>query len=143
MKCKVKNCPNYSGKKGILPDIRFHLFPKDETRSRQWRLAAACGPLSTLGKHFVCSIHFDQDAICLEDQLLKTPPSKCKLSDSAVPTLHLPSARTALADRTNRISKRERKALVSEVLQNYDEENHTEMLEQEKHKFCSSATQTM
>lgn len=145
MKCRVKNCSNYTSKKGLSPNVRFYLFPKDETRFHKWRLAAACGPLSIKERNCICSIHFDQEAICLEDRLTNEKPSKCKLSNTAVPTLHLPPddddpARIALAHRNNRLVKRKQQALVAELLQKHDEENERLWLQEEEEKNQISIT---
>lgn len=139
VKCCVKNCDNYSGKVGISPDIRFHKFPNDIDRFDVWRNAAGDRSLAPKSSNYMCSVHFDNSAIHLQDILLDVPPKKRRLADKAVPTLFLPaSTSSVLTDRSNRQSTRAKKRMIDEVLQDYSNKEN----QAKKDKFIEKSAQT-
>lgn len=74
----------------------------------------------------VCSIHFDTNSfdIPLRQRLLGYQPKFARnLKSDAVPTLHLPSTPQNLintVERSNRMERRERSKVVSEMLKEYE-----------------------
>lgn len=141
VKCRVTNCGNYSEKAGISPDVRFFKFPKDIGRFDVWKKAAGCGSdVSTKTNNYMCSVHFDNSAIRMQDRLLPVPPAQQKLADTAVPTLFLPvTSVCALSDRTNRLITRTHDKLICEVLLDHSQKEE----DQKKKKTCDSSTQTL
>lgn len=140
VKCCVKNCENYSGKVGISPDIRFHKFPNDIDRFDVWRKAAGERSLVPKSSNYMCSVHFDNSAIHLQDMLLDVPIKKRRLADNAVPTLFLPASNSSvLSNRSNRQDTRAKRRLISDVLLNDQEQEN----QAKKDKFSEKSAQTM
>lgn len=89
--------------------------------------------------NYMCSVHFDNSAIHLQDILLDVPPKKRRLADKAVPTLFLPASNSSvLTDRSNRQSTRAKKRMIDEVLQDYSNKEN----QAKKDKFIEKSAQT-
>ncbi|XP_039431643.1 uncharacterized protein LOC120414507 [Culex pipiens pallens] len=101
--CRVKGCKSTRSN----PTVTLHKFPKDPNVRDKWLKFCGCADGQNL---FVCSLHFrenDYEHIFMQN-------AKKILQKSAVPSIRVPAVESA---RDNRVSCRNRKKLVVELLE--------------------------
>uniref|UniRef100_A0A8D8N736 (northern house mosquito) hypothetical protein n=1 Tax=Culex pipiens TaxID=7175 RepID=A0A8D8N736_CULPI len=101
--CRVKGCKSTRSN----PNVTLHKFPKDPNVRDKWLKFCGCADGQNL---FVCFLHFrenDYEHIFMQN-------AKKNLQKSAVPSIRVPAVESA---RDNRVSCRNRKKLVVELLE--------------------------
>lgn len=147
MRCLVKCCKNYSGKKGISGNVRFYSFPKDSIMYRKWRLALGDIKLSLDKKSHVCSEHFEESSFRPWNIILKEPIAKRLLNDHAVPTLKLwidgenPELHTA-TDALSKSIKRKYQKISTQLIEEHTDSNMKRVKELDNTKYKDSSSQT-
>uniref|UniRef100_A0A6P7GZ16 THAP domain-containing protein 1-like n=1 Tax=Diabrotica virgifera virgifera TaxID=50390 RepID=A0A6P7GZ16_DIAVI len=123
MRCAVFGCgSDNQSKKNPCPEVKFFTFPKNSELCKKWIHLTGRKDKFIVKNSVLCSKHFVESdyKVNLQHKLLNYRP-KCYrgLKDDAIPSQHLPHSQKEKAsiDRSERITKKIHKALVSELLQ--------------------------
>ncbi|XP_062556503.1 uncharacterized protein LOC134221318 [Armigeres subalbatus] len=121
-RCAVNVCQITSGEAKKSENlISFHSFPKEPTKRAKW--LKFCGIMKDPGTVlYVCSQHFNPDAFAT-NATIKRDLISCGrniLVKDAIPSIRTVEVGSS-TDRCKRYRRKEQKALVAQLLQEYDE----------------------
>lgn len=126
--CSVAGCTVVNGKTDG-EHVSFHRFPRKQSLRKIWIKRCSRADVINVKNAKICSRHFEAGCFIrdLRNELLGLPIRRM-LREDAVPTIHLPNAKSQVlsqksAERQLRAQKRRDKALINELLHNEENVN--------------------